>query len=63
VARVDTTNNNSDWTKTKRRRTPLVHDTGLTNGRHAKLHTTLTPDVGSSAHTTAGEWPMRRDFH
>jgi hypothetical protein len=37
-ARVHTTNNGTDWTKTKQSRTSLVHDTGLTNERHAKRH-------------------------
>jgi hypothetical protein len=36
AARVDTTNNNTDWTKTKQSHTSLVHDTGLTNGHQAK---------------------------
>jgi hypothetical protein len=39
--RVDTTNNNTDWTKTKQGLAPLVHDIWLTNERHATLHTTL----------------------
>ena len=39
--RVDTTNNNADWTKTKQGLTLLIHDTRLTNGRHATLHTAL----------------------
>jgi hypothetical protein len=38
---VHTTNNDTDWTKTKQSRTSLVHDTGLANGRHAKRHATL----------------------
>jgi hypothetical protein len=40
-ASVHTTNNDTDWTKTKQSRTSLVHDTGLANGRHAKRHATL----------------------
>jgi hypothetical protein len=35
------TKDNADWTKTKQGLTPLVHDTWLTNGRHATLHAAL----------------------
>jgi hypothetical protein len=40
-ARVHTTNNDTDWTKTKQSRASLVHDTGLTNGHPSKRHATL----------------------
>jgi hypothetical protein len=41
VARVDTTNNNADWTKTKQSHTSLVHDTGLANGHRSQRHAAL----------------------
>ena len=47
AARVDTTNNNTDWTKTKPSHASLVRDTGLTNGRHAKRHATLPPPASA----------------
>jgi hypothetical protein len=40
AARVHTTNNDTDWTKTKRSHASLAHDAGLANGRHAKRHAT-----------------------
>ena len=49
--RVDTTNNNTDWTKTIQSHTSLVHDAWLTNGRHAKRHATL-PTVCAFSHST-----------
>jgi hypothetical protein len=45
--RVDTTNTITDWTKTTQSHASLVHDTGLTNGRHAKLRTTLPSSIMS----------------
>ena len=47
--RLDTTNNNTDWTKTRQGLTSLVHDTWLTNGRRAKLRTTLPACSAGSA--------------
>jgi hypothetical protein len=41
IARVCPTNTNTDWPKTKQSHVIGSHDTGLTNGHHAKLHTTL----------------------
>jgi hypothetical protein len=41
--RVDTTNNNTDWTKTIQSHTSLVHDARLTNPHHAKRHATNPP--------------------
>jgi hypothetical protein len=48
-ARVHTTNNDTDWTKTKQSHASLAHDAGLTNGRHAKRHAT-PPTVAAAVH-------------
>jgi hypothetical protein len=41
AARVHAASNLTDWTETKQSHASLVHDTGLTNGLHAKRHTAL----------------------
>jgi hypothetical protein len=48
--KLDTTNNNTDWTKTTQSHTSLVHDTGLTNGNPVKRHAAL-PALGSTPFT------------
>jgi hypothetical protein len=48
TARVDTTKTVTDWTKTKQSHASLVHDTGLANGHHSKIHTTLLTGGGGS---------------
>ena len=40
-ARVDTTNNTTDWTKKKQSHASLVHDTGQANGYPSKRHAIL----------------------
>jgi hypothetical protein len=47
--RVDTTNNNTDWTKKEQSHTSLVHDTGLANGHPSKRHATLSTGVPHGA--------------
>jgi hypothetical protein len=47
VVRVNTTNNNTDWTKKKQSDMSLVHDTGLNNGHPSKRHATLPTERAS----------------
>jgi hypothetical protein len=62
AARVDTTNNNTDWTKKKQSRTSLVHDIGLTNGQPSKRHATL-PTGGGQHANVGGEHVAELDRH
>jgi hypothetical protein len=59
--RVDTTNTNTDSTKTKSRPRHWFTRTGLTDGRHAKLHTALRwcRSTGSGSARRQGR-PARR---
>jgi hypothetical protein len=49
MVRVCPTNTNTDWMKTKQSHIIVSHGTGLTDGRHAQLYTTLPIIILSAA--------------
>jgi hypothetical protein len=62
MARVCPTNTNADWTKTKSRPRHWFTRTGLTNGRHAKLHATLPMATWMEA-ASSTETPLAAAVH